>query len=76
MADTVFGGPSWLRPLRRVLRRWVARRTAARAAHMLSRFGDGALKDIGLSRGDLPAVRVGLYCRDATRRVRGLKGPA
>ena len=76
MADIVFGGPSWLRPLRRGFLRWMKRRADARAAHMLSRFGDGALKDIGLSRGDLPAVRAGLYCRDATRRVRGLKGPA
>lgn len=76
MADIVFGGAVWLRPLRRGLRRWMKRRADARAARMLSRFGDDALKDIGLSRGDLPAVRAGLYCPDATRRERGTKGQA
>lgn len=76
MVDPALGGLSWLQPLRCGFRRWMKRRAAARAARMLSRFGDDALKDIGLSRSDLPAVRAGLYCRDATRSVRGLKGQA
>lgn len=76
MVDPALGGLSWLQPLRFGFRRWMMRRAAARAARMLSRFGDDALKDIGLSRGDLPALRAGLYCADATRRERGTKGQA
>ncbi len=76
MTAPAFGGRAWLQPLRRGFRRWLERRAAARAARLLGRFGDDALKDIGLSRGDLTAVRAGLYFRDATRRVRGAKGQA
>lgn len=32
-----------------------------------------ALKDIGLCRADLPALRAGLLERDATRRCRGVE---
>lgn len=76
MVEILLGGPAWLRPLRHAYLRWMKRRTAVRAARMLSHFGDDALKDIGLSRGDLPTVRAGLYCSDATRRARGTKGQA
>jgi uncharacterized protein YjiS (DUF1127 family) len=47
-----------------VASRWAARHRAAADARQLYRFTDMELRDIGLSRGDLPAVIKGTYGRD------------
>lgn len=46
-------------------------RIAQRRDRSIEHLSAGALKDLGLSRSDLPAVRAGLIGRDASRRPRG-----
>lgn len=53
-------------PLHRLLRRWRAARELVR----LTALDDAALKDMGLSRADFPALRVGGFGEDTTRRQR------
>ncbi len=56
--------------LRRGLLVLKARREARRSFAFLGSLGNNALKDIGLSRSDLLAVRKGLIFGDNTRRKR------
>ncbi len=54
------------------LKVWAADRTARLARHrelsremqQLSRFTDGELRDVGLTRGDFPAIAAGSFRRD------------
>lgn len=53
----------------RLLRRWRAARAEARNLRRLA-AADAALRDIGLGRADLPALRAGQLADDPTRRRR------
>jgi len=51
--------------LRRIGAAWAARRQLAREIQVLYQISDAELRDMGLSRGDLPAIRNGTYRRDS-----------
>ena len=61
--------PSWLWRMMSVRLRPSACRTS-RSDCALENLDPHALKDIGLTRGDMPAVRSGVYFSDHTRRQR------
>lgn len=50
--------------LRRIGAGWTRRRQAAREAQVLYNATDFELRDMGLSRGDIPAIINGTYRRD------------
>lgn len=58
----------WLRDLLRRLTRLWQRRSKAADLHALD---DRALHDIGICRGDIPAIASGLFIQDESRRQRG-----
>jgi uncharacterized protein YjiS (DUF1127 family) len=43
---------------------WAARRRELATARALYHLSDAELRDMGLSRGEIPAVVSGTYCRD------------
>jgi uncharacterized protein YjiS (DUF1127 family) len=59
--------PGWLRRGLARLQALCVRRPVRNTVHSLS---EAALKDIGLCRNDLPAVRAGAFAADDTRRRR------
>lgn len=61
--------PGWLWRVWSALLRLASRR-ASRPDCLLGNLDPHALKDIGLSRGDVPAVISGVFFNDNTRRQR------
>ena len=50
--------------LGRFASRLAARHRSATEMRQLYQFDDRELRDVGLSRGDFPAIMRGTYCRD------------
>jgi hypothetical protein len=60
----------WLRAVRAGLSQLMKLRPARPTPEGIGTLPAGALKDIGLARSDLPAIRTGQFFSDPTRRQR------